>query len=108
MRKLFLLLVVLAIAVPAVTVSALAAGKTRTTTLQDDFFTRGKLMIKKGTTVNWKWHTEDDHTVTEINGKFSSKQTTKGNFKHKFKKKGNFTVYCIVHPTEMRQTIVVK
>jgi plastocyanin len=108
MRKLLLLLVVLAIAVPAVTVSALAAGKTRTTTLQDDFFTRGKLTIKKGTTVNWKWNTEDDHTVTEINGKFGSKQTTHGNFKHKFKKKGKFTVYCLVHPTEMRQKVVVK
>jgi plastocyanin len=108
MRKLLLLLVVLAIAVPAVTVSALAAGKTRTTTLQDDFFTRGKLTIKKGTTVNWKWNTEDDHTVTEINGKFSSKDTRKGNYKHRFTKKGTFTVYCLVHPEEMRQKVVVK
>jgi plastocyanin len=108
MRKLLLLLAVLAITVPAVTVSAIAATKTKTTTLQDDFFTKGKLTIKKGTIVNWKWKTEDDHTVTDINGKFGSHDTTHGNFKHKFKKRGTFTVYCLVHPTEMRQKIVVK
>jgi plastocyanin len=108
MRKLLLLLAVLAIAVPAVTVSAIAAGKTRTTTLKDDYFTSGKLTIKKGTTVNWKWNTDDDHTVTDINGRFGSNDTTHGNFKHKFKKKGKFTVYCLVHPEEMRQKIVVK
>jgi plastocyanin len=108
MRKLLLLLAVLAIAVPAVTVSAIAATKTKTTTLQDDFFTKAKLTIKKGTIVNWKWTTDDDHTVTDINGKFGSHDTTHGNFKHKFKKKGTFTVYCLVHPEEMRQKIVVK
>jgi plastocyanin len=108
MRKLLLLLVVLAIAVPAVTVSAIAAGKTRTTSLKDDYFSRGKLTVKKGTTVVWKWDTDDDHTVTEINGRWGSKETTRGHFKHKFKKKGKFTVYCLVHPTVMRQKIVVK
>ena len=108
MRKLLLLLAVLAITVPAVTVSALAATKTKTTTLQDDFFTKARLTIKKGTIVNWKWNTDDDHTVTDINGKFGSHDTTHGNFKHKFKKRGKFTVYCLVHPTEMRQKIVVK
>jgi plastocyanin len=108
MRRLLLLLAVLAIAVPAVTVSALAAGRTRTTTLKDDYFTRGKLTVKKGTTVVWNWKTDDDHTVTEINGRWGSKDTTNGHFKHKFKKKGKFTVYCLVHPTVMRQKIVVK
>src|SRR3954451_8779471 len=108
MRKLLLLMAVLAIAVSAVTVSAIAATKTKTTTLQDDFFNKGKLTIKKGTIVNWKWKTDDDHTVTEINGKFSSKDTRNGNYRHRFKKKGTFRVYCLVHPTVMRQKIVVK
>jgi plastocyanin len=108
MRKLLLLLAVLAVAVPAVTVTAIAATKTKTTTLKDDYFTKGKLTVKKGTTVIWNWHTDDDHTVTEINGRWGSKDTTKGHFKHKFKKKGKFTVYCLVHPTSMRQKITVK
>jgi plastocyanin len=58
--------------------------------------------------VNWKWNTDDEHTVTEIHGKYSSTQTSKGNYRHRFKKKGTFTVYCAVHPTVMRQKIVVK
>jgi plastocyanin len=32
----------------------------------------------------------------------------KGRFKHKFAKKGKFTVYCLVHPTSMRQRVVVR
>jgi plastocyanin len=103
-RKLLLLAALVAAAVFAV--PALAA--TKTTTLQDDFFTKGKLTVKKNTTVVWTWKTDDDHTVTDLNGRFGSKQTTKGKFKHKFSKKGKFTVYCLVHPTQMRQRIVVK
>jgi plastocyanin len=80
----------------------------KVTHLSDDYFNAGKLTIKKGTIVNWKWKTDDDHTVTEINGKFSSHETRKGNFKHAFKRKGTFKVYCAVHPTVMRQKIVVK
>jgi plastocyanin len=99
-----LLLAVLLAAVFAV--PALAASKT--TSLQDDFFSKGKLTVKKGTTVVWTWHTSDEHTVTDLNGRFGSKQTTKGKFKHRFAKKGRFTVYCLVHPTSMRQKIVVK
>ena len=80
----------------------------KVTHLSDDFFNKGKLTIKKGTIVNWKWNTDDEHTVTEINGKYTSHQTTKGNFRHRFKTKGTFKVYCLVHPTVMRQKIVVK
>jgi plastocyanin len=97
-------------AVPLTAASAATHKKppVRVTHLSDDFFNKGKLTIKKGTIVSWKWHTDDEHTVTEIHGKYSSHQTTKGNYKHRFKKKGTFTVYCAVHPTVMRQKIVVK
>jgi plastocyanin len=105
------LAILVLIAVLPVTVAGAATHKkppVKVTHLSDDFFNKGKLAIKKGTIVNWKWKTEDDHTVTEINGKFSSHETRKGNFKHTFKKKGTFRVYCVVHPTVMRQKIVVK
>src|ERR1700704_1425708 len=98
---LFALVCAAVLAVPAM-------AATRTTTLQDDFFTNGKITVKKGTTVHWTWKTQDSHTVTDLNGKFGSKETTKGSFKHRFKKRGKFTVYCLVHPEEMRQTVVVK
>ena len=86
-----------------------AAAGTTSTTLKDDFFTKSKITVKKGTTVKWTWKTKDKHTVTELSGKWGSKgPTRKGSFKHKFAKKGKFTVYCLVHPVEMRQKIVVK
>jgi plastocyanin len=84
------------------------AATTKTTTLQDDFFTKGKLTITRNTVVAWKWHTDDEHTVSEIHGRWGSGQTDRGSFKHRFAKKGTFTVYCLVHPTVMRQRIVVK
>ena len=82
---------------------------TKTTSLKDDFFTKSKLTVSKGTTVVWKWKTDDEHTVTEVHGRWGSmKPKTKGTVKHKFTKRGKFTVYCLVHPTIMRQKITVK
>jgi plastocyanin len=106
-RKLLALATLIA-AVFAVSSLAMAAT-TKSTTLKDDFFTKSKLTISKGTTVKWTWNTKDMHTVTELSGKWGSKGTKKkGTFTHKFAKKGKFTVYCMVHPVEMRQKIVVK
>jgi plastocyanin len=101
MRKMLLPIALLAFAAPA-------AAATKTATLKDDYFVKGKLTVKKGTTVVWKWKTDDEHTVTDLNGRFGSKQTSHGTFKHRFKKKGTFTVYCLVHPEEMRQKVIVK
>jgi plastocyanin len=101
-RKLLLPLALLVFAIPA------TAATTKTTTLRDDYFAKGKITVSKGTTVVWKWSTDDQHTVTDFNGKFGSRQTNHGRFTHKFKKRGKFTVYCLVHPTIMRQKIVVK
>jgi plastocyanin len=104
----FLALAALLAAVFAVSSIAMAST-TKTTTLKDDFFTKSKLTISKGVTVKWTWSTKDKHTVNELSGKWGSKgPAKKGSFKHKFAKKGKFTVYCLVHPVEMRQTIVVK
>jgi plastocyanin len=111
MRKSLLIpLVAVIAAVPMTSADAATQKKppVKVTHLFDDYFNSGKLTIKKGTIVNWKWNTDDDHTVTEVNGKFTSKQTTKGNYRHRFKKKGTFRVLCEVHPTVMRQKIVVK
>jgi plastocyanin len=109
MRKSLLIPAVAVVAaVPLASAGAATKPPVKVTHLSDDYFNKGKLTIKKGTIVNWKWNTDDDHTVTEINGKFTSKQTPKGNYKHRFKKKGTFKVYCLVHPTVMRQKIVVK
>jgi plastocyanin len=85
-----------------------AYAATTSTTLKDDKFVKAKLTVKKGTTVKWTWKTRHKHTVTEINGKWGSKMTKTGSFKHRFGKRGKFTVYCLVHPVEMRQRVIVK
>ena len=103
MRKLLVLTALIAavFAIPAI-------AATKTTTLKDDYFPVGKITVKKGTTVVWNWKTDDKHTVTEVSGKWGSKMTRHGHFKHRFRKRGKFTVYCLVHPTIMRQKVVVK
>jgi plastocyanin len=102
------LLTLAALTAAVFAVPAFAAGRT-TTTLKDDFFTKSKLTVTKGTTVTWTWNTKHKHTVSDLDGRFGSKrEAKKGTFKHKFAKKGKFTVYCLVHPIEMRQRIVVK
>src|SRR5690349_724678 len=52
-------------AVPLATADAAMKPPVKVTHLSDDFFNKGKLTIKKGTIVNWKWNTDDEHTVTE-------------------------------------------
>ena len=110
MRKSLLIPVVaVAAAVPLATADAATKPPVKVTHLFDDYFNKSKLTIKKGTIVNWKWKTDDRHTVTEYKGRWGSKgETRTGNFKHRFKSKGTWTVYCLVHPVEMRQKIVVK
>jgi plastocyanin len=103
--------VLLALAALAVAATQAFAAATVTTGVRDDFFAKSKLTVAKGTTVVWKWKsTEDPHTVTEARDKprFGSKQKTKGSYQHTFKRAGTYRVYCKVHPTSMRQKIVVK
>jgi plastocyanin len=103
------LLTLAALIAAVLTIPALAAAATKTTSLKDDFFVKSKLTVSKGTTVVWKWKTDDQHTVTEVHGRWGSMNPkTKGTVKHKFTKRGKFTVYCLVHPTIMRQKITVK
>jgi plastocyanin len=108
LRALAPILTVLAL-LAAVGVAAAGAAGTKTTGVYDDYFAKPKLTISKGTVVVWKWRaTSDPHTVTDVKKRFGSKQSKKGSFSHKFAKSGTYTVYCKVHPTVMRQTIVVR
>jgi plastocyanin len=109
LRKLTLLVVLVSFAVAAAASYAATTPPTKVTTLEDNFFTKNKLTIKKNTTVLWKWRdTYEEHTVTDVKRKWGSKSKLTGSYRHKFAKKGTFTVYCKVHPVEMRQKIVVK
>jgi plastocyanin len=75
----------------------------------DDYFGNPKLAISTGTVVVWKWRsTSDPHTVTDAKKRFGSKRVKRGSFSHKFATPGTYTVYCKLHPTVMRQKIVVR
>src|SRR4051794_37862963 len=74
----------------------------------------GKLTVKKGTTIVWKWQSTntDSHDV-ELKKrpkgvkKFQSEiATTDYTFKRKLTVRGKYTVICSLHPIDMRQTIV--
>jgi plastocyanin len=122
MRKLLTALFVAALlAALAVTGAQVAAGadvraaatKPRKVVLGDDFFKPKRIEIRKGRTVKWFWGedgsgTYNPHTVTEKNGRWSSKEKSAGTYKHKFGKKGTFRIYCGVHPEDMKMKVIVK
>jgi plastocyanin len=102
MRKLTLLLAL------ALLAAAPAFAATTSTSLKDDRFPKAKLVVKKGDVVKWTWNTRHRHTVSDYNGRWSSKMAKKLTYRHKFARRGKFTAYCKVHPVEMRQRIVVR
>ena len=109
MRKLIGLLAALAVAA-ALAVPALAA--TTKTASVGDFFLRPNMTVTHGTKVVWKWKGGSgiQHTVTVRSGpvKFGSKLMSSGSYSHVFTTKGTYHLYCKIHPTTMKETIVVK
>ena len=107
MRRLLVLL-----AVPlAIALAPVATGSdAKVVKVGDDFFKPVKVTVGKGQTVKWTWGngTKHKHTVTEANGRFSSKKKKTGTYKHTFKKAGTFTIYCATHPSKMVMKVVVK
>jgi plastocyanin len=108
MRKLILI----ALAVTAtmlLAVPAIAAGG-KSVKVGDSFFRPGKVTIGRGTKVTWNWGGVLLHNVTVKSGpvKFHSKTFVNGSFSHVFARKGKYVIFCTLHPTNMRETIIVK
>jgi plastocyanin len=111
MRKLILIAVVAAFAaVP--TVSALASTPPKKVTVGNNFFSNKNMTVKPGTKVTWLWHSFGlAHNVTVKSGpaKFHSRRfQASGSFTHVFTKKGTYHLVCTLHPTQMKETIVVR
>ena len=110
MRKLILIALVAAFAaVPAV--SALASTPTKKITVGDNFFKPKTVTIKKGTRVTWVWDSFGiRHNVTVKSGpsKFHSADKSGGTYSHRFGKKGTYHLICTLHPTQMKETIIVR
>jgi plastocyanin len=88
--------------------SSVRAAASKSVKVGDDFFKPARLTVSRGTTVVWTWKGKNRHSVTEINSRFGSKVKRKGTYKHRFAKKGKFTIYCKVHPIDMRAKVIVK
>lgn len=107
MRKLALALTALAfLAAPA------SAGSPPVVKVADDFFKPGKLTVKKGTKVVFKWVGSNVHNVElrRPNGSRakSSPFKTSGKFRYRFRKTGKWRAICVVHPSTMTMRIVVR
>lgn len=68
----------------------------------------GTLRVKRGTTVRWTNADATPHTVTAVNGSFSSPQLRKGGvYARRFARTGRFAYVCALHP-QMRGVVVVR
>ncbi len=78
----------------------------------DDFFRPGRITAKAGQTVTWSFGGTKPHSVTVANGPrgFSSVYwgRTSGQFSVTPTVKGTYRLVCLVHPTTMAETLVVK
>ena len=78
----------------------------------DDFFRPGRITAKAGETVTWSFGGSRPHSVTVANGPrgFSSVYwgRTSGSFSYTPTVKGTYKLVCLVHPTTMAETLVVK
>jgi plastocyanin len=88
----------------------------KTVKVGDYFLSPGKITVKRGTRITWKWLNTngDTHDVKLKKGpkhvkKFHSEYaSTDYKFSKTLTKKGKYTVICTLHPTQMHQVITVK
>jgi plastocyanin len=78
----------------------------------DEWFRPARLVAKVGQTLTWRFSGSEPHSVTVANGPrgFSSfyAGNTTGEFKFTPTVKGTYRLTCLIHPTTMGQTVVVK
>jgi plastocyanin len=108
MRKVVILVLTAAILALGA-VSALAGSPPTQAKVGDIFIRPGKITIKKGAKVTWKWVGFLTHNVAVRRGpvKFRSRDQVRGSFSHVFNKKGTYYLFCTLHPL-MKETVVVR
>ncbi len=78
----------------------------------DDFFRPGRITARAGETVTWSFGGTKPHSVTVANGPrgFSSVYwgRTSGEFSVTPRVRGTYRLVCLVHPTTMAETLVVR
>jgi plastocyanin len=104
-------------AAPALAVAATSSsGKTRTVSVNDNYYGPSKITVHVGDSINWRWSEQetDVHDValkTAPKGvkKFASDPLAAGEtFKRKLTRPGTYKIICTFHEEEMKMTITVK
>ena len=78
----------------------------------DQFFRPARIVARRGQEVTWRFSSVEPHSVTVANGPrgFSSVYwgQTQGEYKVTPTVRGTYRLTCLVHPTTMAQTLVVR
>ena len=78
----------------------------------DNWFRPGRLTSKVGQTVTWRFAGDEPHSVTVANGPrgFSSRYLghVSGTYSYTPNVKGTYRLTCLIHPTQMGQTLKVE
>jgi plastocyanin len=85
-------------------------------TVADDYFSKSKLKIRRGGSVNFVWSAQnyESHNVTLVKGpkgikrsKYTSTTGSTGHFKRAFTRPGVYHFICTIHPGTMILTLTV-
>jgi plastocyanin len=100
-RKLLVLIVLAAAAMPAVFAGS-ATSATRVN-VGDNYFVRPSgvptVTVSKGTRVKWVWTGGNPHNVKVASGpaKFGSSTMSRGSYTKRVRRRGTYTIVCTVH-----------
>jgi plastocyanin len=85
-------------------------ARVRRTTVRDFRYGHERVALPLGATFVWRFAGAVDHDVTVVGGPlgFSSPWTRRGEFRHRFMRRGTYRLFCSLHPTKMVQTISVR
>jgi len=111
MRK----LLVVALAACALAALAATAVAAKSVKVGDNYYVRSsgvpKVTVSKGTTVKWRFAGSAPHSVTVSRGpvRFNSGVRSGGSFRKKMRKRGTYTIFCVVHgASDQKMKLVVK
>jgi plastocyanin len=114
MRKSIVVVLALA-ACAAAALAATAFAATKSIKVGDNYYVRPsgvpKVTVSKGTTVVWRFRGSNPHTVTVSRGptKFSSGVRSSGSYRKKLRKRGTYTIFCLIHTAaDQKMKLVVR
>jgi plastocyanin len=82
-----------------------------TIAVDNRFFSRPNVRVKRGATLNWQFSGEELHNVTLASGPigFGSPNLDEDRtFSQRFTRNGKYWIFCALHPVQMSERVVVK